>query len=381
MNPIVSTMFIALFVIGALVLVTNFATDILEKSRITHNIMEIEEIMKSIDISIKQVYQEGNGSIRKIPIFVPEGEFVVDRNENSIKYSIEGPVIYEYLSRSEEGDLFRISGADVKCYTNGSYLIMENSFIRVYFSKVGSSSLWSPINTANNIEKIELLKSSATINITNSSVILDDDTSTSSGNGYSQILKDGEKVPYCITYFFINSTRQYEIKYILFAGADFIVQEVISDECKGCLVTENFAFSPLEGSQTKKGDVYLSSYNNTLFSVVFTGSYLREIDNEGYGASDQLFTIKQDLLDNRVLIVATNSSLSNFEEKIPTVKSEKILSTRFGNFDIDEPQKTKISLALIYDYINITKSLRWGSGSHTLTIKNLGGNNIEISIS
>ena len=241
MNPTVSTIIITALVIVAIGIVLNIGNPIISKSQTSAQIREAEEIMKHLDNYIKEIASEGNGSSRIFSFTASGGSFMADAREDSIQFKINGPRTMEYLSRKKHGDLYTISGNDVDCSTTSNSLIMSNSRLNITFQRKGSSSNWVAINTSQNILNITQRDLGITVNFTNTSVMINGDSTTSNGTGYSEILRTGDNMPFCIAHFHINSSIEYDIYYTLFAGADFLVQEV-RDSLTAKTVTTNLAF-------------------------------------------------------------------------------------------------------------------------------------------
>jgi len=241
MNPTVSTIIITALVIVAIGMVLNIGNPIISKSQTSAQIQEAEEIMKHLDNYIKEIASEGNGSSRIFSFTASGGSFMADAREDSIQFKINGPRTMEYLSRKKHGDLYTISGNDVDCSTTSNSLIMSNSRLNITFQRKGSSSNWVAINTSQNILNITQRDLGITVNFTNTSVMINGDSTTSNGTGYSEILRTGDNRPFCIAHFHINSSVEYDIYYTLFAGADFLVQEV-RDSLTAKTVTTNLAF-------------------------------------------------------------------------------------------------------------------------------------------
>jgi len=228
-NPVLSSALLVLIVISLWAVVINIGNMTIASSKVYVNYNQAERILKYIDNIIKEVVLEGNSSVRE---FHPSsGEFKVIGSENSIETSIVGNVI-EYFSRKIEGNLVKIAGADVNCYkgdidNDGDLdLVMENSFLKAGFQYIEKTNPMSGINTQHNIIYLEE-KSYGTIIIpTNSSIVIDDNPTTSYGVGYSEILKEGRSRPVCIVHFFVNASLSYDIYYKLYAGADFLVIDI-----------------------------------------------------------------------------------------------------------------------------------------------------------
>ncbi|MBI5072833.1 hypothetical protein HZA99_03370, partial [Candidatus Woesearchaeota archaeon] len=84
-------------------------------------------------------------------------------------------------------------------------------------------------DTAGNIVLMREKILNTTIRPSDSSIIIDNDMTTSKGTGYSE-MNTGKNVARCRVHFFMNSTSinsvSYDIYYTLYSGADFLSVEV-----------------------------------------------------------------------------------------------------------------------------------------------------------
>ena len=224
MNLISLVFLIAIFIV-AVALVLSVGMPVVDLSINSVKFDEGIRTMRLIDNYIKEVNNEGKGAERILKTSSP-GEFVVNPDDDSIRFGLESSAeLMEYFSRKLEGDLLYISGSDVDCYDDGN-LTLENSFIKASFQKVSESDPLADIDTKDNIQLIEEKTYNTVIYPVNSSITIDDDPASSSGNGYSEILKSGYNLPQCRVHFFVNSTVSYDIFYTLYSGADFLVIDV-----------------------------------------------------------------------------------------------------------------------------------------------------------
>jgi hypothetical protein len=404
MNPLVSIVLITLFIILAIGMVISITTPVLEDSKASASLRESEMTMKILNDYVQQVSAEGNGSTRKLSLNSQKGEFRIYQGENSIVYSIEGIPAFQYLSRSYRNGFYSISGNDVKCYESGNYLFMENSRINISFQKVGIPTAWAALDTKNNINSIYQKNSGITISLVNSSTMIDENALTSIGNGYSEIMKSGQWEPECIVHFFVNSSEgtAYDEYYILFAGADFIFQE-IGGVSPAKTITFGFAthinttdlIRVNETNYSSSGTTettfvpssrFISANSNgTAFGVVSAGLFLKNISlNTSYPGSDYLFQVRQLSEGNRILIVLSNGTWSDIDSKMLQVDSARIIGTTFGDVPIENPTEVWTYLFAFYRDINLTKSARIGLGNYDIFVKNIGKinniTNVEITV-
>lgn len=232
MNPIISSALLFMIVVGAWVLILNIGASIIESATASIDIREAERTLSYINNMISEVVDEGSGASRVFK-FSGKGEYQSIPEEDIIEYkrfSITPP--FDYFSRKFIGNIIRVSGNDVDCYesdvnNDGSTdLVMENSFLLVGFQKIDKTNPLAPIDTKDNILYIKEKTNNISVIPVNSSIVIDEDTSTSYGNGYSELLRKDNDLPRCVAHFFVNSTVSYDIYYELYAGADFLLIEV-----------------------------------------------------------------------------------------------------------------------------------------------------------
>jgi hypothetical protein len=101
--------------------------------------------------------------------------------------------------------------------------VMENSYLRAEFQKVNKSS---NIDTGKNILRLTEKQTGRSIDIVNSSIVIDGNIATSGGVGYSEILESGRNLPVCVVHVFVDSSVDYDVFYKLYSGADFLTTEI-----------------------------------------------------------------------------------------------------------------------------------------------------------
>jgi len=234
MNTMVSFALLVVIVILAIGIVSAIIIPLVNNMIVSSEIQGAESEIKSIDNVIRNVIREGAGVARafsfsgpyKIDVF-PEEDAIQFRRDIDIN-------LFEYFSRSIAKNMAYIAGADVSCYeqdadSNGTTdLVLENTYVKFAFQKVPKASPLSSIDTKNNVVLMQEKTYNTIIYPSNSSVVINDNVTTSFGTGYSEILRSGLNVPECTVHFYINSGEgtDYDIYYKLYAGADFLVIDV-----------------------------------------------------------------------------------------------------------------------------------------------------------
>ncbi len=90
-----------------------------------------------------------------------------------------------------------------------------------------------------------------------------------------------------------------------------------------------------------------------------------------------LTQITQDSKDNRFLATVTNATYLDVEDRFSMIDIARMVSTTFGNFAVNIPERYPIILRLEYDDIDIEGNLLW-SGLGDLIMKNNGLNTREL---
>ena len=225
MNPVFSMAILFLIAVVAFAIVLGIGIPIIDASKQRATFKDAENVAKLLDNAIRQVASEGKGTVRVIEFTSPE--FASLPEEDALEFKIiAGSELLEHLTRRFAGNILYISGSDVSCTSNGN-ITMENNRIQAVFQKIPKTSPYSNMDTARNILSIKQKDSSTTVSIANSSIVIDDNQSSASGNGYSELLRSGSSLPACTAHFFINSTSSdYDVFYTLYSGADFLVMDV-----------------------------------------------------------------------------------------------------------------------------------------------------------
>jgi len=194
----------------------------------TADIKNAQDDLQTIDDYIRNVVREGKDAVRIFKFSSPK-DFKSVPGEDAIQFSSLSSIqIVEYFTRSISGNIVFISGNDVNCVQkdgNGDDvddLVAENSRITAVFKKVSSGTLKTDLLITRLVDKTN----NVTVFIGNSSVVINEDYSTATGTGYTEISNAGTNLPVCQIHAFVNSTLDYDIYYKLYAGADFIVMEV-----------------------------------------------------------------------------------------------------------------------------------------------------------
>jgi len=180
---------------------------------------KIRNTVVALDRQIQQIASEGQGSQRVIPIEITDGELTV--KDQKLRWKLETDTkIVESKSRVELGNLVIASDVDVTAAEVDNYFIVENSRIKVNFSKIGSSTNFSDINTSGIINNVFYKDNHVTTDGTFTFFV--NDSSSLSGTGYTRLEDKGTSLTTAAVRAHINnSAMQYDILITLDSKADF----------------------------------------------------------------------------------------------------------------------------------------------------------------
>ncbi len=227
-SNILTLAIIFLMSITAIYFVLNSGNTVIDSAKSYSDFNDAKNSFNYIDNVLKVVSSEGYGSKRELNTYFTSPVDVLNKSRFiQTKIPVFSDSI-EYGSRVLKGNIAYIYGSDANCYeadvnNDGSIdYVMENSFIKFGLQKING-----PIDTKNNIVFIKNNVNNDFILPKNTSIVIDDNVSSSVGSGYSEmdLIKNA---PLCVTHFYIdsNSGVKYDIYYKLYSFADFAVIEV-----------------------------------------------------------------------------------------------------------------------------------------------------------
>jgi type II secretory pathway pseudopilin PulG len=179
----------------------------------------------AIDGQIKEVANEGQGSQRIISLEIPEG--TVTTEDNKLRWKIEtNSKVIEPRTRVELGNLIVSSDVDVSASNHPGHHVLQNSRILVNFSRFGSESNRTWINTSSLINHIRFKDTGSETNGT-FTFFINQNASTTNGTGYTEIIQTGTGLASATLKATVNSSiYEYELHLTLDSKADFLRAEV-----------------------------------------------------------------------------------------------------------------------------------------------------------
>jgi hypothetical protein len=210
----------------------------LNRAKEAATINEATENMRELDAMIREVASEGTGALKNMNMKVSGGTYSVNQKSDTVDFTYE--MKYGLFSPGtfyKEGNLYMFAGttAEASEYDldgdGTTELVLENDIMRVGIQKVANSS--SPytdaIDTKNNIKILNLKENNVNITPADTSVILDGIATTSSGTGYSELVKKGEYMSKAEAVVHVNSTDiAYDVIYTLPSRADFLIVKILN---------------------------------------------------------------------------------------------------------------------------------------------------------
>ncbi len=227
MSNLLSAAVLLLISIIAIALVLGMGLPVINSAREAAELQGAEADLHFIDTYVRTVAREGKDSVR-IFSFTSSKMFESIPGEDAIQYSMETQTNFlDYLTRSFSGSFAYIAGSNVDCIEKDGDgdgvvdLVAENDKLRVVFKKISGT-----VDTGEVISQMVRKFDNTTVYVGNSSIVIDENPSTSVGSGYTEISKHGYELPLCQIHVAVEGIIDYDVFYKLYAGADFIVTEV-----------------------------------------------------------------------------------------------------------------------------------------------------------
>jgi hypothetical protein len=180
----------------------------------------IKDTVTSLDQHIEDIASEGRGSQRVIPVEVIDGELRFEENDLRWKLETESKVV-EPRTRVEQGNIVIASDVDVSATQTAGFHILQNAYILANFTRYGSETNWTDINTSSLLNYIYFKDNDKTDGTF--SFVVNESTSSSNGTGYTKLENVESGITSGIVRAHINATSfEYDIVFTLESKADFI---------------------------------------------------------------------------------------------------------------------------------------------------------------
>lgn len=219
--------------ISATVIVYEAGVPIVKRMQSAAIVENMKDTFTELDKIIRQVASEGQGSQRTVYLSIDTGRITVNETEDTIYWEFDTDAFIISPRTSQEfGNIVIGSNMKTQAY-EGNYTltspeipcyILENDHLRVYIRKVGSPGSHEAYST-NQLGVAVYQKHTGTwLNNTGFlEILLDNNETSGTGNGYTVLDKSGNHLPYAtVTAYMDSSYADYWINLTLESGADFL---------------------------------------------------------------------------------------------------------------------------------------------------------------
>ncbi|MFH1182624.1 MAG: hypothetical protein V1702_06725 [Candidatus Woesearchaeota archaeon] len=179
----------------------------------------IKDSAVALDKNILDIASEGQGSQRVIPVDVTDGEIRFEDDQLRWKLETQSKIV-EPRTRQEQGNLIIASDVDVSCSETSSYDIMQNRYILANFTRYGSETNWTSIDSSALLNYVEFKDT----NVRTEGVFSFTLNGTSQpATGYTELETLGTGLTSGIFTTHMNTTSfEYDIVFTLESKADFL---------------------------------------------------------------------------------------------------------------------------------------------------------------
>ncbi|MBI4018104.1 MAG: hypothetical protein HY368_00675 [Candidatus Aenigmarchaeota archaeon] len=226
-SPIVTFVLVTAIAIAAMFMVLNIGLPAIEGAKTGETFRQTESVMIQIDNAVREVAKEGVGS-RRVIKFTSQGDIEVVPQEDFIQSRTESKAsAIDFLSRKTGKNIMYIGGEDVVCDASANFTV-ENTFFKAVLLKAANATPLPSLSTNNIIISLTEKDSGTQVNVTNSTIIIDDNPALAGGTGFTELLRAGRGLSSCTVHAFVNasSSISYDVYYTLYAGADFLKVEL-----------------------------------------------------------------------------------------------------------------------------------------------------------
>jgi len=384
---------------------------------------EATQNMRELDSVIREVASEGTGALRSMIMKVSDGSYAVNGKADTVDFAYE--MKYGLMERGtfyKEGNLYMMSGATAKASeydVNGdgtTELVLENEILRVGIQKIANSS--SPntdtIDSKDSIKLLNFKENMVNVTPSDTSLILDGMSNTSSGNGYSEIIKKGDYMSKAEALVHINSTEiSYDVVYTLYSSADFLIVKVINAYYNSASASSSrptyvkyrmsYHLNTSNANNVYRIDTndianqtvnntninnlqYVSnlthydicSYNNIdyaggmLLALIhsYKSSYLDYINFTSTSSSaDYTLELRNKPEGGLLLLVYTKGTCQLVHDKMQIVETQGIPSKPLATFSFSTPGSYYYEISATYDKININGTDSWTTGTNVICVE------------
>lgn len=237
----ISAILYVVIIVVAIALILNAGTPIINQMRDKISFTRARDTMLNIDKHIEDVASEGRGSQRVVPIEIGKGKLKVKNSELVWEIETDSKIVSS-RTKVDIGNLYIVSNANVQATTYNDFYILQTELgatdkisgdiFLVNISRLGNETNWVSIDSSQLINYINYRNNEIAGTF---SFALNDNLSSSSGNGYTRLIPSGNNTDLgrAKVVAHINSSyAEYDLEIILESYADFIITRVKNFEKK-----------------------------------------------------------------------------------------------------------------------------------------------------
>lgn len=243
-SVLVSAVIYTAIIVGGIALVLAAGLPVIENMRDSAAVDQAQNFLSELDGVIQEVAAEGEGSARTVSLSFSRGEYVVDAEENEIRYELTtGADIIDPHSTQQVGNLLLTSEADAELFETsvdgtGCYM-MESEYVQACIRNISEDNPES-LNVSDLLvylhnKDIDTNWTAPTTPTGNLSVTVAGDSDTDSGSIWTEPVRTGRHlgIAEVVAHVEVDSGSlsglNYRIRYRLWSGADFLSLQVEPD--------------------------------------------------------------------------------------------------------------------------------------------------------
>lgn len=425
-NQLISTVIIFLITITAIGIALLVGNPVIDRSKESAKVNEAVENMKILDNLIKEVASEGKGSFRTVQLRVSGGEYKINQKTNTIEFT---DTIKSGLLTSgtfvKDGNVFIAAGTNAKTSTYDLDLdgttdtVLENEIMRVAI--LNNATAGNGINTSRAVKFFNLKGNGANITTNDSSVIIENLTTSYYGTGFTELVKTGDNLPQAQAIIHVNtsapSNLTYDIIYTLRSSADFLtvkiqnITDYVNSSNVPTFVKYNFIYNignpktndaydigtinetigtrnitrQFSTSHLNLTNKYVCTYNRSsgtdtlLFSLMHSGKSDRldyvnftSIISDTYNNNTYSTAIRQKIVGSNLIVAFTKETCKTISDNYYLVSGQDILSRPLSSYSLGNPNDIPIQIYTTYDRLQLNGTDRFRAGSFKVCLSNEG---------
>jgi len=227
---LVSGVLFLAFLIAATAIVYLAGIPIIQNLQCSATVEKMKSSFVSLDKVVQEVSSEGKDSKRVLTLNMDEGRMYVSGDNDTIYWTHEcnAPIFSPRTSQTFGnvilGANLETSASEGQCRGQTAF-ILENSHLRVCLKKIGSPDNLTSYNTTQILLGVYQKDLGKWLPLEHLEVSLDNDQTSTTGDGYTKLEKSGYHLPYGEVTAYLESDYgiDYSIKFVLESGEDFLI--------------------------------------------------------------------------------------------------------------------------------------------------------------